>query len=344
VIVGLPRRDYDVMRRWAWVIAISTVAGALYGARIGGVLIGAATGGLTGGLLSFLEIFVFGGWARRALSSLPFAVYFALRVVIYVTTIVAVDLAVTGLAGRNSITDNLARGDFGFSIVMSVGANLLFGVNNLLGPGVLFAFVAGRYRRPRREVRVLLYIDLCGSTTLTEKLGEMKFMDLLNAFFADVTGEIVAEGGEIHKYVGDEVIAVWRAGTDPARPIRACLAARRRIARRTAYYLSAFGVTPDFRAAIHEGAVVIGELGEQKKEIALIGDAMNTAARILEAARETGAAVLISAPFYASMRAPPAGLSIRRLAPVALRGKSAPLELISLAEQGDALPEAIGPI
>jgi len=122
------------------------------------------------------------------------------------------------------------------------------------------------------------------------------------------------------------VIAVWRAGTDPARPIRACLAARRRIARRTAYYLSAFGVTPDFRAAIHEGAVVIGELGEQKKEIALIGDAMNTAARILEAARETGAAVLISAPFYASMRAPPAGLSIRRLAPVgrspAMKGRS----------------------
>jgi adenylate cyclase len=155
----------------------------------------------------------------------------------------------------------------------------------------------------------------------------------LNEFFADVTAEIVARGGEIHKYVGDEVIAVWGEGTDPEQPIRACLAARRRLLGRGGAYRSRFGETPEFRAAIHAGPVVIGELGAQKKEIALIGDAMNTAARILEAARETGAAALISASYYERMPRTLQGVTAARLEPVALRGKSAPLSLISLSAE-----------
>ena len=87
---------------------------------------------------------------------------------------------------------------------------------------------------------------------------------------------------------------------------------------------------------------MIGELGDQKKEIALIGDAMNTAARILEAARESGASVLISAPYYDAMRGAPTRISARRLAPIALRGKSAPLALVAL--DADGLPAATGPI
>jgi adenylate cyclase len=114
------------------------------------------------------------------------------------------------------------------------------------------------------------------------------------------------------------------------RPIRATFAARRRLAERASAYRAAFGETPDFRAAIHAGAVVIGELGAGKKEIALIGDAMNTAARILEAARETGASALISAPYFDRLGGTPAGFRALRLAPIPLRGKSAPLPLVTL--------------
>ena len=84
---------------------------------------------------------------------------------------------------------------------------------------------------------------------------------------------------------------------------------------------------------------MIGELGAQKKEIALIGDAMNTAARILEAARETGASLLISSPYFERAPAPVAGVQARRLAPIALRGKAAPLELVAL-ERGLSGAEA----
>ena len=60
---------------------------------------------------------------------------------------------------------------------MSLGFNLLLGVNDLLGPGVLFAFVAGRYYHPRREERILLFIDMRASTAIAERLGEERFLD-----------------------------------------------------------------------------------------------------------------------------------------------------------------------
>jgi adenylate cyclase len=333
------------VRLVVWIAILSAGVGAAYGALTRGVpLVGAMAGACNGGILSFLEIYVLGRWGRAALLRLPFAAYFALRVALYVVAVLALNAATLTLTGAATALAGIDRRDVEFALTVCVAVNLLFSVNELLGPGVLFAFAAGRYRRPRREERALLYLDLVGSTGLAERLGEERFLDFLNAFFADVTSDVAAEGGEIHKYVGDEVIAVWRAGTDAARPIRAALAARRRLEARAGFYRGEFGAAPTFRAAIHAGPVVIGELGAGKKEIALIGDAMNTAARILEAAREAGAGLLISAPYFNAMRAAPAGLSARRLAPIPLRGKSAPLALVALDAAAGGLPAATGPI
>ncbi len=57
------------------------------------------------------------------------------------------------------------RADFLFSFALVASGNLLFGVNDLLGPGVLFAFVTGRYYHPRLEERVL-FIDLRSSAAI----------------------------------------------------------------------------------------------------------------------------------------------------------------------------------
>src|SRR5208283_4665028 len=93
--------------------------------------------------------------------------------------------------------------------------------------------------------------------------------------------DIIENGGEIHKYVGDEVIATWRLrpGRNDAAIVRACLSARDRLASRREAYRQAFGEWAEFRAALHAGVVVVGEIGSFKKEIALVGDPMNTAAR-----------------------------------------------------------------
>ena len=77
--------------------------------------------------------------------------------------------------------------------------------------------------------------------------------------------------------------------------MRACFAALDRLAERGPAYERDFGCRADFRAGLHCGSVVIGELGYLKKEIALIGNSMNAAARIQEVCRDTGCRVLASA-------------------------------------------------
>jgi len=79
----------------------------------------------------------------------------------------------------------------------------------LVGSRVLFNVALGRYRNPTREARVLMFLDLAGSTSLAEAMGELRVQNLLTRFFYDIDDAIVAHGGEVHAYVGDEVIVTW---------------------------------------------------------------------------------------------------------------------------------------
>ena len=225
------------------------------------------------------------------------------------------------------------------SLVGVVAATLLLSVNELLGPGTLFAFAAGRYYHPRIEERALLFIDMRGSTAIAERVGELRILDLLNRFVADVSIAVADAGGEIHKYVGDEVIATWRPapGANEAACVRACFGAFDRIAAQRSSYERDFGLVPDFRAGLHFGPIAVGELGSVKKEIALIGDTMNTTARIVEACRETGARVLASAALMERVAALPPGVRRRRLGELPMRGKAHPLELFVLEAHADGL-------
>ena len=222
----------------------------------------------------------------------------------------------------------------------SLGYNLLLGVNALLGPGVLFAFVAGRYYHPRLEERALLFIDMRSSTAIAERLGEARFLDLLNRFITDLSIAIAEAGGEVHKYVGDEIIATWRsqARREPARAACAPVSARfERLAARGPAYEREFGLRADFRAGLHCGPVAVGELGYLKKEIALIGDAMNTAARIQQACRDTGCrGARLGGVAGAPRRALPAGVARRALGPLAMRGKEQAVEIYALESIGGA--------
>ena len=86
---------------------------------------------------------------------------------------------------------------------------VVFELTRLVGSRVLFNVALGRYRRPVREERVLMFLDLAGSTSLAEAMGELRVQSLLTRFFYDIDDAIVAHGGEVHAYVGDEVIVTW---------------------------------------------------------------------------------------------------------------------------------------
>ena len=97
---------------------------------------------------------------------------------------------------------------FGIAFAMSLVIGAIFELTTV-GSRVLLNVVLGRYRRPKREQRALMFLDLSGSTSLAESMGELRMHDLLTRFFFDIDEPILAYGGEVHAYVGDEVIVSW---------------------------------------------------------------------------------------------------------------------------------------
>ncbi len=316
------------LRRFFWIVVVGVLIGALYGdVQHGTAAVGAVVGGSIGAALFALERFVLRRNAGGLFRQLPFLPYLGLRSLLYAGVILITNaIASLLMFGHLMVVGSV---DFLFSLVLVVGGNLLFSVNDLLGPGVLFAFAAGRYYHPRIEERALLFIDMRSSTAIAERLGELAFLNFLNRFVADVSLAVIEAGGEIHKYVGDEVIATWRLGPGANEPacVRACFSALDRLKDQAPAYQCEFGQQADFRAGLHCGPVAVGEVGTLKKEIALIGDTMNTAQRIEQACRDTDNRVLASAALLDRLGALPPGVTSRPLGELAMRGKKRALEL-----------------
>lgn len=218
-----------------------------------------------------------------------------------------------------------------FAGIMSLIVNAVIEVGRLLGFGVLWDLLTGRYHRPRQEERVFLLIDMKNSTAAAERLDDFAYHGLLNVFFRDVTDAALDHGAAIHKYVGDEAILTWHAedALEQARCVLCAFAVRKRIVSGASAYRERFGIVPEYRAALHVGPVVAGEMGDLKREIAFVGDTLNTAARLLAAGRELGRDIVASSILLDRL-ALPDGLACEPLDPVALRGKEHAVPLAAL--------------
>lgn len=330
---------------WLILVAAAIVGGALYGAGIAfildlrepeiGALRGAFTGMVIGGLVGWFEIFIING-QRLQLRNLPFLQLLLVKEATYVSFILGGDwlggtvFALDGAPGFGFNTVTIIT--FIFSLVFALIVNFVMEVSMLLGPGVLQNFLRGYYHRPRRENRLLVFFDMRGSTTIAEKIGDIAFHNLLNRFFNDLTEPVLAWRGTIHKYVGDEMIVTWPLDDHRHKPdgaYKAVMAARERLARLGESYLREFGVAPDFRAILHAGPVVAGEMGIVKREIGLLGDTMNTTAKIETSTKKLDHPVIASEEALAAA-ALPSDMRANTLGSFLLPGKSTPVSLHSI--------------
>jgi len=217
------------------------------------------------------------------------------------------------------------------AFLLSMMSGAIYEMIRLVGGGVLVNVMLGRYRRPTREERVLLFLDLVGSTTLAEQLGELRVQELLTRFFYDIDAAIVAHGGEVHAYVGDEVIVTWPVvAASERRPIDCVFAIQDRIAELAGRYFSEFGLVPNFRAGLHAGPVVISECGESRPQVAYFGDTMNVTARLQERCKEAGRNLLVSGDLLRLLD-PGKDFAIEPLGPTQLRGRKAEVEVFAVA-------------
>ena len=218
-----------------------------------------------------------------------------------------------------------------FSFTVSLVVVSALTLSRLIGPGVFRNLLLGRYHTPTEERRALLFIDLADSTAIAERIGATRFLALLNQFVYDIDAALEGGGGAIYRYVGDEAIITWRLDETPdlSVAVEFVFRVRTRIADRGEAYRSRFGVLPDFRAALHAGPVVTGERGDSKLEIVLLGDTVNTTARIEQASRELDRTFLVSAQALALTNLPK-GVESERMPPASLKGKSRQVQLYAI--------------
>ena len=86
---------------------------------------------------------------------------------------------------------------------------------------------------------------------------------------------------------------------------------------------------PEFRAALHCGEIVAGEIGDVRREIAYVGDTLNVAARLLDAAKELGHDILVSEDLLTRTTLPKE-LKAEKLPTLTIRGRVAPLGIAAL--------------
>ncbi len=260
----------------------------------------------------------------------------AIKTVLYLA-VVLFGLEVGGSAFPPPGETGIEARDVLFSLAVSFVFVFMLDVNSLLGQNVLLNFATGRYYRPRLEERVFLFIDMENSTGLAERLGPLAFHRLLNRFVADLSDPIVAARGEIYSYVGDELIATWKLdrGIAEGRCVTACFDAMDKLTWSAPDYWREFGAAVNFRAGLHCGPVVTGEMGSVKREIVFLGDTVNTAARIQDFCRQTGERVLASADLIDRFELPQ-GVAKRSLGDLRLRGKGADISLYALTTGEEA--------
>jgi class 3 adenylate cyclase/uncharacterized protein (DUF427 family) len=175
--------------------------------------------------------------------------------------------------------------------------------------------------------------DLRGSTELAESLSQVDYLAALNHYFDCVAGAVIEAGGEVLKFIGDSVLAIFRID-DPADPRpEACASAL--VAARTAGERmelanrdrEAQGKPPlAFGVGLHRGNLTYGNIGtEGRLDFTVIGPAVNEAARIEALCKTLGEPVLISSAFAAGV-----GGELRSLGEHELRGVRAPQEIFTL--------------
>lgn len=176
-------------------------------------------------------------------------------------------------------------------------------INKKFGPGVLLDYTVGKYFAPKVEERAFMFLDLKSSTHIAEKLEHVSYSRLVQDCYAELTIPLLQYNAEVYQYVGDEVVLTWRMNRSFSASWchEFAYAFEDRLEGKKEYFISTYGVRPQFKASAHCGKVTVAEVGEIKTEIAYHGDVLNTASRIQNLCNKFEKQLLLSESLVARM-------------------------------------------
>ena len=210
-------------------------------------------------------------------------------------------------------------------------------LRTFLGDGPADAVLAGAIKRgDRRHIdAAILFCDLRGFTGISERLDEADLFAALDRYFEAVVEAVRGGGGDVLKFLGDGILAIFPVEAAGSRAA-ACGAALRAVdhARERLTGAAAADGTPlAFTATLHVGQVVYGNIGSPDRlDFTVLGPAVNLVSRLEGLAKELDRPLLCSAAFAAALDAPLASLGR-----FALKGVTEPEEVFAPAAQDDGV-------
>ena len=246
------------------------------------------------------------------------------------------------IAGLETIVGPLAR-VAEIRALQRTAVNLL---DTYVGHNAGEKILAGRIRRGHTETiqSVIWLSDMRGFTSLADRLPPQMLVDLLNRYFDCQVPAILEHGGEVLKFIGDGLLAIFPLREGKADVREACARALT-AARQAQANIDAMDTSKDigrahgigFGLALHLGEVLYGNIGSGNRlDFTCIGPAVNLAARLEKVAAGLGRAIVLSAEF-----AQHASLELEPLGEFAVAGFSAPQRAFGL-RAGSAAAAARG--
>jgi adenylate cyclase len=208
-------------------------------------------------------------------------------------------------------------------------------LNTYVGNNAGERILAGQIRRGETQAihAVIWLSDMRGFTQFADRLFPQQLIDLLNRYFDCQVPPIQEHGGEVLKFMGDGLLAIFRAARDGPELRDACAgalaAAQQARANLAAAEPDGNAAAPRFGLALHVGEVLYGNIGSGTRlDFTCIGPAVNLAARLEKLAAELGRTVVVSAEFAGHC-----GAGLVPLGAFAIRGLRAAQSVFGLPEE-----------
>lgn len=179
----------------------------------------------------------------------------------------------------------------------------------------------------RTAEAVVMFSDLRGYTALSERLGAQGIVGVLNRYLERMISVIDAHGGWVTDVLGDGLLLVFGLDEDaekaPRQAVRCAIAMQEALERFAAEIAPEVGVRLEMGIGAHLGTVVVGNIGNATKaKYGVIGDAVNTAARV--ESLTVGGEILVSGSLYEALADE---LEVETPREVPVKGKSLPLRV-----------------
>src|SRR2546421_2417868 len=192
------------------------------------------------------------------------------------------------------------------------------------------------YYRSLRGVRVpatVLFSDLIGFTTLSEKADPEALVSQLNQYLSRMTSVVFSNGGTLDKIIGDAIIGVWGdvrsfwLAREAENCARSALGMRKALSELNHNWREQGRMGLGMGVGINHGEVIVGNIGSQDRmDPTVIGDAVNLASRLEGLTRIYGVDILVGASAAELVRDE---VYLRSVARVQVKGKSKPVDVFT---------------